>query len=500
MDFSVIFQSIGIIFEPHLWLLMIGGVFAGIVIGAIPGLTATMALVLLVPVTYAMDITSAVCLLISVYVGGIAGGFISAVLIGIPGTPSSVASTFDGYPMVKNGQHERALGIGIWASGLAGLIGGIILILFSSILANIALKFGPFEYIALIIFTFTTIASFSQGSLVKGFIGGMVGLLAATVGSSSIAGIERFNFGSPILAVGFSAMPALIGMYAIPEILDQMEDFEKGKVEKIKISVSPRNMIRTIGEFPAMIRGFLLSTFWGTIIGILPGIGPGLSNIVAYSKTKEISKKPELFGQGSPEGIMASETAKQSATGGALIPMLSLGIPGDASTLVLIGAFMLQGLNPGPLLYKTNMDVVSSVFISFILSNILMLVCLIFLMSIFIKVLSVPTEYLYPIIVVFCVTGSFALNSNIFDVVTFLLFGLLGYVFSKLKIASLPVVIGLMLGGMAENQLAIAMSFSGGSLVPLFTRPIALILLVVSAFSLVRTVMVTKKVEKKEEA
>ena len=496
MDFGVIFQSIGIIFEPYLWLLMLGGVFGGIVIGAIPGLTATMALVLLVPVTYAMDITSAVCLLISVYVGGIAGGFISAVLIGIPGTPSSVASTFDGYPMVKNGEHERALGIGAWASTLAGLLGGLILILFSPILANIALKFGPFEYLALIIFTFTTIASFSTGSLVKGFIGGMIGLLAATVGSSSIAGIERFNFGSPILAVGFSSMPALIGMYAIPEILNQMENFGEGKIEKINLSVSPKAMMKTITEFGSMIKGFLISTFWGTIIGILPGIGPGLSNIVAYSKTKEGSKKPELFGKGSPEGIMASETGKQAATGGALIPMLSLGIPGDSSTLVLIGAFMLQGLNPGPLLYKTSMDVVSSVFISFIISNILMLVCLIFLMVVVIKVLSVPTEYLYPIIVVFCVTGSFALNSNMFDVVTFLLFGLLGYVFNKLNIATLPVVIGLMLGGMAENQLSIAMSFSGGSLLPLFTRPISLVLLIVSALSLLRTIKVSKKNEK----
>mgnify|MGYP001028374063 CR=1 FL=1 len=483
---SYILQSMTVVFSPMMLAMVCGAVFAGIVIGAIPGLTATMALVLLVPITYAMDTNTAVILLISTYVGGVSGGFISALLLGIPGTPSSVASLYDGYELVKKGQHERALGISTIASAIGGLISGIVLVLFSPILASFALKFGPFEYLSLILFTFATIASFSEGSMIKAFLAGMIGLLFSTVGTSSIAGIERFTFGSNMLAVGFSSMPALIGIYAVPQILNELKTYEPGSSAKLSVKTRPKEMMKSISDFKGRGKNIAVSSVIGTLIGILPGIGPGLSNIVAYSKAKDVSKHPEEFGTGSPEGLMAPDIAKNASMGGALIPMLTMGIPGDSSTLVLIGALMLQGLNPGPLLYRTSMDVVTTVFVTFFIAHIVMLIFSFFLMPIFVKALSIPNEYLFPIVIVFCVTGSFALNSNYFDVITFLIFGMLGYIFSRIGLPSLPVVIGLMLGKMAENQLSIGLSVSSGSILPIFTRPIAMVILLMTVISLLR--------------
>ena len=476
--------SFGMIATPEIILSIAGGVLGGMFIGAIPGLTSTMAIALLVPVTFGMEPTHGLAMLVGTYCGAISGGLVAACLLNIPGTPSSAATCLDAFPMSRNGQAPRALGLAVYSSVLGGSMSGLCMIVVAPALASVALSFGPWEYFALVVFTFSCVSSLSSGSTLKAFVAAGLGLALALVGTDPVDGMVRFSFEFDGLETGFSVLPALIGVFAIPQLLEDVDE----------IGVKPK-MLETrfkLSQFMGAARDLLMckvdlfrSVFLGIIIGILPGVGPGLSNVVAYAQAKNASKTPEKFGKGElPEAIIAPEAANNASMGGALIPLLTLGIPGDASTLMMLGAFMLHNIQPGPLLFRDNGDIVYAIFIAYFIAFAFLLVFYHVFIRVIIKVVVVPRQFMIPVLLVLCSIGSFALNNRLFDVYCFLGFGLLGYVLRQLKFPVLPVILGLILGHMAETQLRLAITLGDGSLLPFLTRPISLVILLSSAASL----------------
>lgn len=479
-------------FDVFTIMLMVCGVFGGLIVGALPGLTSTMAVALLVPITYGMDINHGLILLVAVYIGGIAGGLVSASLLNIPGTPACVATTFDAYPMAKRGEAGKALSLGIFSAFCGGLLSFFCLIVLAPPLSSFALDFGPCEYFALVLFTLSCIVSISQNSLTKGFLSGAMGLLLSCVGLSETDGMPRFSFGIESLQSGFGVMPVLIGMFAVSQILVEVRTIRE-PYTVMNADFNQRTFWSMAGTVLKNWKNVLRSALIGTGIGILPGIGPGLSNIVAYSQAKAASDHPETFGTGEPNGIIASETASCASTGGAMIPLLTLGIPGDATTMMMLGAFMLQGLQPGPLLMRDNPDQIMLIYLAFFLSVILMLFMLIYCIKLMTKALMLPREILYPIIVMLCVIGCFALNSSMFDVWVFFGMGILGTIMVRLKFPLLPLVLGLMLGRMAETQLRISLTMGHGTPSAFLERPIALVFIALSVLSFGYSIYRTKK-------
>lgn len=482
-------------FEPLTLLVMFVAVFAGLVVGAMPGLTSTMAVALLVPVTYGMQMEMGLVLLVAVYIGAISGGLVAATLLNIPGTPSSVATTFDAYPMTLRGEAGKALAIGVWASFIGTILSFIALVLVAPVLGSFALKFGPPEYFALVVFTLTCIISISRKSLIKGVIAACVGMLMACVGLSDTDSIPRFTFGIEALQSGFNVMPVLIGMYAVSQIISEVRTI-KSPMNIVDAKFTNREFLGVFKLCMRSWRNLLRSSLIGIGIGILPGVGPGLSNIVAYTQAKSTSKDPDSFGKGNPDGIIASETANNASTGGAMIPLLTLGIPGDATTMMMLGAFMLHGIQPGPLLFRDHGNLVAIIMVAFAISALFMLLVQMQFIRALVKALSMPRHLLYPIIVAMCVIGSYALNSSLSDVWIFLIMGLVGTTMNKLGFPLLPLVLGLILGKMAENQLRVSLVLSEGSPLIFFTHPIALVFLLAAAASVIFSLYSFRKAPK----
>lgn len=469
---DLLLHGISVILAPMNFFLIFIGVFVGVVVGAIPGLTGMMAIVLLLPVTFTMHIEPTMCLLIGVYVGGISGGFISAILLGIPGTPSSMATTFDGFPMAQKGDHEKALGLSLLSSFFGSVLSGLVLILLSPQLAKIAMKFTMYEYFSLVLFTFSCVSAFSGETLWKPYLSACVGLIAAMVGIENFFGFPRYTGGFEQLNGGIALVPALIGMFALPQILGDVEanSLEIRDHRKIRII----NQLKAITCFKNSIVNLIRSALIGVGIGILPGIGPGLSNILSYTAAKTSSKHPETFGTGEPDGIIGSETANNASMGGALIPLLTLGIPGDGVTMVLMGAFLLHGLQLGPLMFRTEVNLMAVIFGTFMLAALITLVLQLSLMGLYTRMLSVKKHYLIPALLVCCTIGCYALNNRMFDVWTFYVAGLLGLLFQKMKLPVLPAILGLILGPMAEMNLRGGLDIANGDITPFFARPVSL--------------------------
>jgi len=472
------------VLSPYSILLMVAGVGVGIVFGSLPGLSAAMAVALFLPVTFTMESGQAMTLLVSLYIGGVSGGLISAILLNIPGTPSSIATCFDGSPMAKRGDAGKALGVGIVFSFLGGLFSFLVLIFLSPPLARLTLKFSPVEYFAVTTFALAMISSLSSDSMIKGLMSGVIGLMFCTVGLSPIDGARRMTLGIDELSSGFGVLAVLIGLFAITEVLLGSEGFAlDNKVEPV-----PLKKIKGFGfswaEFISQKWNCIRSSIIGVLIGILPGIGGSASGILAYITAKNQSKHPEKFGTGIIDGITATETANNASIGGALVPLLALGIPGDGVTAMLLGGFMIHGLTPGPLLFRTNADFVYGIFAACLVANLIMLVLEFFGIRIFVKLLRIPYYYLLPVIVVLCVTGAFAVNNIMFDVQTILLFGIIGYAMSKAKIPMAPAVLSFIIGPLVETNLRRGLMFTGGSFWEFFTHPIAAVFLVAAVLAL----------------
>ncbi|MDF2890304.1 MAG: Tat pathway signal protein [Clostridia bacterium] len=474
------------ILNPLCMLMILFGVTLGIIFGAIPGLSATMALALFLPITYSMSPVAGVVLLVSLYIGGISGGLISAILTRIPGTPSSVATCFDGYPLTLKGQGPKALGVGIVYSFIGTIMSTVVLIFMAPLLAKVAINFGAYEYFAVAVFSLTMMAGLSGKSLVKGLISGFLGCIFATVGMDSIGSVQRYTFGSTQMMSGFNILPVLIGMFAISEILITAEESRHAaKMETIKVDIKG---IKGFGfswkEFFEQKWNALISGVIGIGIGILPGIGGGVANVLTYGVIKNRSKYPEKFGTGVIDGIVASETSNNAAIGGALVPLLSLGIPGDTVTAMLLGGLTIQGISPGPLMFTEHVDIVYAIFLTMIIGAVAMLFIEFYGLRVFAALLKIPKYYLLPGIFLFCVIGSFGVSNRMFDVWTVLLFGAMGYVFNKLEIPGSPFILGFIIGPLMEINLRRGLMFSQGNFMPFLTAPIAAVFLVAALVSI----------------
>ncbi len=488
--FDLFLQGFGAIMEPYCLFLILAGTAVGILFGAVPGLSAVMAVALFLPVTYGMNAGTGIAVLCALYIGATSGGLISAVLLKIPGTPASVATCWDGHPLVEKGEGAKALGVGVVFSFLGTIISIAALLFIAPFLARIALRFGPHEYFAIAIFSLTLIAGLSSGSMVKGVFSGALGFAFSTVGIAPIEANVRFGFGSYELNDGFNTLTVLIGLFAISEIIKTAESVKKEAAAEIA-QVSMKK-IKGFGfswaEFVSQIPNLFRSSVIGIGIGILPGIGAGTSNILSYVAAQKQSKHPERFGTGIIDGIVASETANNAGIGGAMIPLMTLGIPGDGVTAVLLGGFMVHGIAPGPLLFTNHAELVYTIFAALILSSVAMLLIEFYGLRVFIKLLNVPKHILLPIVFILCVVGAFGLSSLVFDVWTILLFGLVGYFFVTYRVPQAPFIIGFILGPMAETNLRRGLMLSDGNFSGFLENGISCAFLVLSVLSVLYSI------------
>lgn len=459
----------------------LAGVAIGIIFGALPGLTATMGVALFLPFTFGMDPISAFALLLGIYVGGIYGGSITAILIRTPGTPSAAATVLDGYPLAQRGEAFAALSGATIASFIGGMFSCFALILLAPQLARVALQFGPPEYFAVGLFGLSIVSSISGSSVLKGVLAAMFGLMLATVGMDPVTGSTRYTFGNVTLMGGIDFVSALIGLFAISEVLSKVETiFTDGKMEGLR---NVHGKIISAKLLFSNTVNLLRSSVIGTIIGIIPATGSGMASWLSYNEAKRGSKEPELFGNGSYEGLLAAESSNNAVTGGALVPLLTLGIPGDVVTAILMGALMLQGLTPGPQLFAEHGDVVSGIYAMLILANIFMLILGLIGINAFVRVLKVPTNILMPCVLGLTFVGAFAINNSIFDMRVAVFMGLVGFVFTKTGFPVPPILLGIILGPIIESNFRRAITISKGDM-DIFLRPISLtfILLSVAAF------------------
>lgn len=489
---DVLLASITDVFTPFVVLLMVLGVFLGLIFGTVPGLTSTMAMALFVPFTFQLEPIQGISFLVCLHLGGVSGGLVASTLLGIPGTPSSIATTFDAYPMAKNGEPVRALGIGIVASLVGGLLSFIALTTISPLISRFAVQMGPFEFFALIFFALSLLAVLAQGSMLKGITAGFIGLAIGMVGFAPIDGLQRYTFGVLELKGGISLLPLIMGLFAIAQLLSEI----KAGDERKEMNFSVKGIGIKVAEVFQNKWNMLRSSFIGIAFGILPGLGSGTSNLVAYAQTKQASKNRDKFGKGAPEGIYASESANTAAVGGSLIPMLTLGIPGDTVTAILLGGFMIHGIQPGPLFFAENREIVNVVFIAFFVAIFLVLLFQVFAMRFFTRVLMIPKEYLFPIILVLCFVGAFATNSSAFDIGVMLFFGVIGYILLKAKFPIAPLILGFILGPLLETYLRRAL-MSTGNVADFFTKPFSAIFILIGIgcvlFTFINETRSTKK-------
>lgn len=469
--------------DPISLALLCCGVLLGLLFGIIPGLTATLAVILLVPMTYGMDPALGISILIGVYIGGISGGLVSAILLGMPGTPSSITTAFDGFPMTKHGQARRALTAGVVSNLCGTVIGWFFLISLAPQLAGLALQFGPFEYVAVILFGLTTVISLSGESIVKGLIVTTLGLTLCTIGLDPINGSERCTFDLEFLSGGIAAVPAMIGLFVVAEVFKECEKSASSIVRTTIVvdSTSRFGWKDFVVSLPNQIRSSLI----GVLIGIMPGIGGSLANFVAYDQAQKASSDPKSFGKGNVAGVIASESANNAVIGGAMIPMMALGIPGDVVTAALIGGLQLHGLEPGPLLFTDNPQFIASVYVAFGLNALIMFTFMMLLGShILPKLLLIPKKYLLPIVLVASAVGCYNLGYSLSDMWCAVIFGIFGYLLNRFKYPITPMIISLVLGKMLEKQLRLALIMSKGSMLPLLTTPLSLFFIVLAILSI----------------
>jgi len=472
------------VLTPTALLLMAAGVILGIVFGALPGLSATTGIALCLPITYQLGSTDAIALLIGIYVGGISGALVAAILINVPGTVASAATCFDGHPMAQKGKAAEALGIGLMSSFLGTLLSFIALITLAPKLAQITIHFSPFEYSAIVLFSLTLIGTLISGSVVKGLLSGVVGMLLGCVGVAPGSGSLRFTFGIVQLSSGFSQTPAMVGVFALGSQLGLISKgfkVKEGEIRQCRMHGFGMPFKEWLRHTPNIIRSALI----GIGIGILPGIGGGTSNLIAYGVAKSSSKTPEKYGTGIPDGIIASETSNNASIGGALVPLLTVGIPGDTVTAMLLGALTIQGLTPGPLLFNTNGVFVYGLFTAVLVSTFMMVVLEYTGMRYIVKVMGVPRYTLLPIILVICMTGVFSSNNRLSDLWVMLFFGIVSFLLSRNGFPTAPMILGFILGPYLETYLLRAQQLGRGSMMPIFGRPVAMAFLVITVFFVV---------------
>ncbi|MCM3759536.1 tripartite tricarboxylate transporter permease [Alkalihalobacillus oceani] len=469
------------VLDPMNLFVLLVAVFVGFLGGAMPGISGTMLIIILLPVTYGMGTEPAFLLLTGIYASAVFSGLISAILFRTPGTPEAIVTVFDGYPMTKKGKAGQALGIGILSSVIGGVVGCIALIFLTPPLATFALNFSSPEFFALAVLGLTVVASLSGGDLTRGLIGVLFGLFIATIGMDSMTGTARFTFDSSNLMSGVELIPILIGLFAISEVLRKSaEDHTiKQKFQKVKTKIFEMAIFKQISSTLAR------SSILGILVGILPGVGATTASMLSYSEAVRWSKRPKKeFGTGVPEGIAAPESANNAAAMGAMVPLLALGIPGSATTAVILGAFVLHGLQPGPMLLTSSAELVYTIFIGLLIVNISILIFAKPFIRMFSYVMKVPYTVLGPLILMLCIIGTFAVRNSIFDIWVMFVFGIIGFFLEKLKFPLATIILGVVLGPIGEAEFRRSLTMSGGDYSVFFTRPISATLLALAVLAL----------------
>lgn len=493
MELELFLTSLGNVMQPDVLSMVFLGALGGILLGSLPGLTATMGVALLVPFTFGLPMNSSIGMLLGIYCGAMYGGSISAILVRTPGTPAAAATLLDGYPLGQRGEGSRALSISLVASLMGGLLGTVIMTCLSPQVSKMALKFSTAEYFALAVFGLSIIISISGQSVIKGVIAGLFGLALCTVGSDPISGYPRYIFGQMELYEGPPFIPTLIGLFAVSEILAGVEKIATTKKIKEKVTQILPSMTDLKRCLPTMLKGGTIGSF----IGSVPGAGGDIAAFVSYGEAKRSSKTPEKFGTGMVEGVAAAESANNGCTGGAMIPLLSLGVPGDSVTAILLGAFIIHGLQPGPLLYKDHLDVVYGVFAAMLVANLAMFLIGALGIRFFAKIISIDKTVLLPVIMVLSLVGSYSMRNSFFDVYITIGFGVVGYLLQRYGFPLSPILLALILGPMAESNLRRTLVISGGDISIIFTKPICLVLLALAIISLLVSLINQKKIAKR---
>lgn len=489
-----IIPATGLLFtlENILWINI--GVFIGSVFAAIPGLSVILCVILFLPVTYSMSAIPGMMFLLGIYCAGGYGGSVSAILINTPGTPHAAATMLDGHPLSERGRTKAALKIALYASTFGGVFSALMLLFLGPQVAKIAAQLGTAEYFMVCVFGLTIIAGVSGKSMIKGLISACLGLLISCVGSDPMTSYDRFTFGISRLYLGLDLAICLIGLFALVEIMAKAER----RLDRLNLDATQikDDGVITKAEYKRMARPVLLSSIIGVLVGIIPGTGASEASWFSYNTAKNMSKHPEEFGHGSVEGIAAAESANNAVTGATLIPLLTLGIPGDGTVAIMLSALMINGLNPGLSLFTTQGDIMYAIMLGLILVNIFMCLQGKFLTTLFAKVVSIPQEILTPIIVIFCFAGAYSVNGNYFDVGVALIFGILSWVLRKLELPPVPILLGLVLGSMTETNFRRALLISNGNPGIFFSSVYCIIFLVLIAAA-VGTIVRGKMKERK---
>lgn len=487
-------------FSFNLVFLALVSVLGGYIIGFLPGLSATMAVAILVPLSFSLSAEQGLLILASVFISAVQGGSVSAILWNTPGTPASAALCFDGYPMTKMGQAGKAIGLSQISSFIGLMVSWLFLITLSPAIAKVALKFGAPEYFSIAVFGISIVAVLCSDSILKGSLSAILGILVATIGLDPIDGIPRFTMDTVVLMGGISYVPALIGLFAMSEIFRNVASITEETGTNVAISKKEKitNIIPTMAELKKYLPNMLRSSLIGTFIGALPGTGADIAAFVAYGEAKRWSKDPDSFGKGNLYGLTAPQAGANGVCGGAFIPMLTLGIPGDAVTAIILGALIIWGLQPGPSLFLDSSKLVNTLFAGFFVASVMTLVVGLCLANVFVRIEKLPKKYLLPCIFLLCCVGSYSIQNSVFDVFVAIFFGIAGYYLTNSGYNGSPFVLGMILGPMIEQNLRRSLIMSNGNPLIFVSRPICLVFLSIAVMSFVSAFLKQVKKNKKE--
>ena len=497
-------SGMAVVFAPKMFVLIIFAVFLGTLFGALPGVSATMAVTLGIPFTYKMDPVSAIAFLVAIYCASITGGGMTAILFKIPGVPSSAPTTYDGYPMAQRGEAGRALGIQLICSAIGGMFAAVCMLLLSPQLTQAALSFGPSELFAISFMGLSILTSLETDNICRTIISGLLGLLLACIGLDPLLGVPRLTFGTRFLTSGIEMIPVMIGFFAVTEVLKQTNKPAKlTAVGGEKSGMSAK--LPSLKEIWSLKGIITRCSILGTVIGILPGAGATIASFLCYSTEQKLSKTPEKFGTGCPEGIAAPETGNNAATGGSMVPLLSLGIPGGNAAAIMMSALVLKGVTMGPLLLVNQPEYLSATFASMFVSNIIMVFAAIIIAKIFVQVLKIPYSILGPTIIMMATIGAYATKNTAVDVIIMAISGLIGFLFVSCKFNSSAMILGLVLGTICESNLRRAFTIASGDTLlqeagQMMLRPVTGIIMLICVAVLLSPVIKSWLAKRKAEA
>ena len=499
-DLQMILQAVGMVFTPLNIAMIFGGLVLGMVVGCIPGLSVTLGIILLLPLTYSFpSADTAIIALLAVYVGGMYGGSISAITLNTPGTNSAIATTFDGYPLAKQGKVKKALDTSLFASTFGGLMSAILLLVCASFITKLVSSFASVEYFSMAILGISLIAGVSGDSLPKGVLSGLMGIFMASIGMDAITGVTRFSFGMDTLKFGIDMLPAMIALIALTQVVQKLRDFviSHGKLDDAnKIDnegLTPKEMKSIL---PACTRSSVIAS----ILGAMPGVGGGVAQFMCYNECRRASKHPEMFGKGSLEGIAAAEASNNAVVGSAMIPLLTLGIPGDGVTALLLGAFILHGIQPGPTMFTKQGVIAYSIILGCLIANLFLYPIGLLLTRAVAKIIQVRYTYLAPVIIMFCFAGAFAATGNTKELILVAAILVFSYVLVVLDISSTPLMLGMILADIMEMNFVTSMMSYDKDYLIFFKRPISCVILIITVILVISMLRINKKVEAMNQA